>query len=128
MRNSKNMKKVHKVALCSVMQILTQSRAQDWRYQLYLFVSYVQPLWLYTGICRMNTCMNNTLNQFITAQEVYFLIISILFSFLCISSSITGKVANKKFWKITDYCYMHPLYHNTNFSPIRSLQLKKWIS
>ncbi len=50
-------------------------------YQLWLFVSYVQPLWLYTGICRMYTRMNNPLNQFITAQEVDFLIISSYFHF-----------------------------------------------
>ncbi len=66
-------------------------------YQLWLFVSYVQPLWLYTGICRMYTCMNNSLNQFVTAQEVDFLIISSLFSFLYLSSSITGEIANEKF-------------------------------
>ncbi len=97
-------------------------------YQLWLFVSYVQPLWLYTGICLINTCMNNQLNQFITAQEVDFLIISTLFSFLYLSNSITGKVANKKLWK------NHKLLLHTltilypNFSSICSLQLKKWTS
>ncbi len=58
------------------------------RYQLWLFVSYVQPLWLYTGICRMYTRMNNPLNQFVTAREVDFPIITSLISFIYLSSSI----------------------------------------
>ncbi len=45
----------------------------------------------------MYTRMNNLLNQFITAQELDFPIISSLFSFLYLSSSITGEVANEKF-------------------------------
>ncbi len=38
-------------------------------------------------------------NPFIAAWEMDFLIIISLFSFLFIFSSITGKVANEKFWK-----------------------------
>ncbi len=41
--------------------------------------------------------MNNALSQFIAAQEEDFLIISLLFSFLYLSSSITGEVANENF-------------------------------
>ncbi len=93
----RDMKKVHKVALNFVRRILIHAAHKAVRYQFWLFVSYVQPLWLYTGICRMYTHMNNPFNQFITAQEVDFLIISSLFSFLYLSSSITGEVANKKF-------------------------------
>ncbi len=56
-------------------------------YQLCLFVLYVQPLGLDTGICRMYTRMNNPLNQFITAGEVDFvkiklsILISVYFPF-----------------------------------------------
>ncbi len=47
----------------------------------------------------MYTFMNNPLNQLITAQEVDFLIISSLFSFLYLSNSFTGEVAKEKSWK-----------------------------
>ncbi len=96
-------------------------------YQLWLFVSYVQGLWLYTGICRMYTCMNNPFNQFITAQEVDFLIISSLFLFLYLSSSITEEVANEKFLKNHRLLLRTSTVSYPNFSS-RSLQLKKWIS
>ncbi len=92
-------------------------------YQLWLFVSYVQPF--YTGIYLMNICMNNPLNQFITAEEVDFLIINTLFSFLYSSSSITKEVANQKFWK-NHRLLLHTLTISyPNLSSIRSLQLKK---
>ncbi len=97
-------------------------------YQLRLFVSHVQPLWLYSGICRIHTHMNNTLHQFITAQEVDFLIISSLFSFLYLFSFITREIANEKFWK-NHRLFLHtPTVSYPNFSSICSLQLKKWFS
>ncbi len=100
LRNSKNMTTVLKIVLHTVMPILTQCSPQgNWLSQVWLFMSYVQPLWLYTSICRMYTHMSNPLNQFTTAQEVNFLIINSLFSFLYLSSSITGDIANEKFWK-----------------------------
>ncbi len=85
------MKKVHKVALRSVMRILSAAHKAA-RYQLWLSLSYVQPLWLYTGTCRMTTHMNNPLNQFIAPEEVDFSIISSLFSFLYLSGFITWEV------------------------------------
>ncbi len=97
-------------------------------YQLWLFVSYVQLLWLYIGISQMYTCVNNLLNQFITAREVDFLIIGSLFSFLYLSSYSTGEVENEKFWK-NHRSLLHTLTVSyTYFSAICSLQLKKWIS
>ncbi len=172
------MKKVHKVALCSVMQILTQCSPQG------SALSALKPLWLYTGICRMYTRMNKPLNSvryssrsgfadswliilisisfqfyywrsskrkileksqiivsythciiykfhlnpFISAEEMDFLIIGSLFLFLYLSSSITGEVANKKFWKNHRLFLYTPTVSYPNFSSIRSLQLKKWIS
>ncbi len=59
----------------------------------------------------MYTRMINPFHQFNTAQEVDFLIISSLFSFLYLSSSITGEVVNENSGKITDYCYIHSLNH-----------------
>ncbi len=57
-----------------------------------------------------------------------FLIISSLFSFLYFPSSITGEVANKKFWK-NHRVFLHtPTVSYPNFSLVRSLQFKKWIS
>ncbi len=97
-------------------------------YQLWLFVSYVQPLWLYTGNRRMYTRINNPLNQFITAQEVDFLIIGSLFSFLYLSSSITEDIANEKFQKNHKLMLHTPTISYPNFSSIHSLQLQKWIS
>ncbi len=69
--------------------------------------------------------MNNLLSQFITAQEVDFLIISSLFSFLYLPSSITGEVANEKFWKNHRLLLHTSTVPCTNFSSIHSLQLKK---
>ncbi len=93
-------------------------------YQLCLFVSYVQPLLLY--ICQIHTRMNKPLNQFITAQELDFLIISSLFSFLYLCSSITGEVANEKFWKNHRLLLHTPTVSHPNFSSICSLPLKKF--
>ncbi len=73
-RDSKNMEEVTKsqrILQCeSSLSIACKARHQFW-----LFVSYVQPLWLYTGIHRMYTRTNNRLNPFITALEMDFLII-----------------------------------------------------
>ncbi len=69
------MKKVHKVATCSVTRISTPCSVQGSTSST-LIVSYVQPLWLYTGIRGMHIRMYNPLNPFITAQEMDFLIIS----------------------------------------------------
>ncbi len=111
-RNNKNMKRVHNIALCSMMWIFTQSSAQGSTLSaLVVCLIYVQPLWLYTGICWMYTCTNNPLDQFITAQEVDFLIISSLFSVLYFPSSVIGEVGTKNSEKITDYCYIQPLCH-----------------
>ncbi len=49
-RDCENMKKVYKVATRTVMWISSQYTVQAVHYQLWLFVSYVQLLWLYTGI------------------------------------------------------------------------------
>ncbi len=98
------------------------------RYQLCLFVSYVQALCLYTSIYRMYTRMNNLLNQFITDQEVDFLMISSLFWFLYLSSSITGEKANEKFWRNFRLLLHTSTISYQNFRSIRSLQFNKWIS
>ncbi len=63
--------------------------------------------------------------QFITAQEVDFLIISSLFSFLYLS---TGEVANEKFWKNHRLLLQTPNISYPNFSSIHFVQQKKWIS
>ncbi len=55
------MKRVHKVALRSLTRIPSLKAVHKAvPYQLWLFVSYVQPLWLYTGICRMYTYKQST--------------------------------------------------------------------
>ncbi len=108
MRNGKNVKKVHKVTSRSVMQILTQCSALSAVVVCLIHSAIVVVYW---HLLDIYTRMNNPLNQFITAQEVDFLIISSSFSFLYLSSSIIEEVANEKSGKITDYCYIHPLYH-----------------
>ncbi len=113
MRNSKNTKKVHKVALHSVTQILTKCNAQGSMLSALVVClkcsAIVVVYWHLPDV--YSTRMNNPLNRFMTAQEVDFLVICSLFSFLYLSISITGEVANKKFGKFTDYCYIRPLYH-----------------
>ncbi len=82
--------------------------------QFWLFVSYVQPLWLYTGIRSMHARMNNPLNPFITAEAIDFLIIwlIILISivFLVFPFLLLGKLRMKNSGKITEYCCIRPLY------------------
>ncbi len=60
------------------------------------------------------------LNLFITGQEMDFLIISSLHSFLYLFSSITGEVENEKFWKNHRVLLHTPTISYTNFSSIRS--------
>ncbi len=114
-RGNKNMKKVHNVSISSAMQSLLSAACKTEYYQLWLFISYVQPSWLYTGICRIYTHMNNPLNPFITVQEMNFLIIwliiliSIVFLVFPVLSLDKWRMKNSR--KITEYCYIHPLYH-----------------
>ncbi len=60
------------------------------------------------------------LNSFITAQEMDFLIINSLFSFLHLSSSVTREAENEKFWN-NRRSLLHTLTVSyKNFSSIRS--------
>ncbi len=68
--------------------------------------------------------MNDPLNPFITAPEMDFLIISSLFSFLYLFNSITGEVANEKFWKNHRLLLNIPSISCPNFSSIRPIHLK----
>ncbi len=109
------MKKVHKVTMHSVTRIPAQCSAQAAYHQLWLFVLYFQTLWLYTGIHSMYTRMNNLLDPFITAQEIDFLItrliILISIVFFVFSILLLEKWRMKNSGKITEYCYINPLYH-----------------
>ncbi len=58
------------------------------------------------------------LNPFTTAQEMDFLIMSSLFSFLY----LTGEVANEEFWKNHRVLLHTPIMSYLNFSSIRSLR------
>ncbi len=127
-RNNKNMKKEHKNALCSVTRILTQSSAQDSPLSALVVCLICLAIAVVYWHLLMHTCVNNPLSQFITAQEVDFLIISSLFSFLYLSSSITGELADEKFCKNHRLLLRTPTISYSNFSSIRALQLKKWIS
>ncbi len=71
----------------------------------------------------MYTRMNNPLNQFITAQEVHFLIISSLFSFL-FSSSITRKSSEQKILEKSQIIatYTHCIIHKFQLNPFITAQ------
>ncbi len=128
-RNSKNMKKVYNVALHSVMRILTQCSLQGNALSALVVCLRWSSIVVSTGICRMYIYMNNLLNQFITAQEMDFLVIRLLlFSLLYLSSSIAGEVGDEKFWKNHRLLLHIPAGSYPNFSSICSLQLKRWIS
>ncbi len=83
-------------------------------YQVSLFILYVQPLCLYTGICQIYTRINNPLSPFTTAEEMNFLIIwlIILISivFLVFLVLLLEKQQTKNSGKVTEYCYIHPLH------------------
>ncbi len=144
-RDSKNMKKVHKIAKHTATRIATQCDAQGSMFSVlvvYLICSGIVVLYWHPIRCtlRIKKWISWLLahfshfyifpvlllekkqpknsgkvtehcyithyiifkfwrNPYITAQEMDFLIISSLFSFLHLSSSITGEVANEKFWK-----------------------------
>ncbi len=65
-------------------------------------------------------CTNFSSIRSLQTQEMDFLIISSLFSFLYLSSSIAGEVANEKFWKNHRILLHTPTISYTNFSSIHS--------
>ncbi len=112
--------KFHKRLIEILYLLLTWNNGQNLDLPLQtLFTSYVQSLWLYAGICQMYFLMNNRLNPFITVQEMNFLLISLLFSFLYLTSSITGEIANEKFWKKSEIVstYTHYIISKFQLNP-----------
>ncbi len=76
--------------------------------------------------------MNNLLNLFIYSLRNGFsdclAHYSYFYNVSCLSSFITGEVAKEKFWKNHRVLLHPPTISYPNFSSVRSLQVKKWIS
>ncbi len=122
-RDSKNLKKVLKVATCSAARILIQCNVQG----SVISSDCVSHLFSHCNY-QMYTCMNN---PFITAREMDFLIIWLIIlisvAFLVFPILLQEKQRTKNSGKISEYSYIHPLYH-IQISAQFASQLKKWIS
>ncbi len=82
----------------------------------------------YCRICPLYRIQISAQSVYYSWKRIDFLNISSLFSLLYLSSSITGEIANEKFWKNLRVLLHTPTVSYSNFSAIYSLQLKKWIS
>ncbi len=108
MRDSKNMKKVHNVTTYSMAQVPTQCNVQG---------SALSAL-VVCVICSDIVVVHWRLPDYLAHCSHFY-------SVSCLSSFITGEVANEKFWKNHRVLLRTPTLSYPSFSSIRSSKLKK---